>query len=64
MFRPFLDALRAEGVPVSLREWLDLMGAMQAGVAGWSVDDFYTVGRAILVKDETHAIESILIRKV
>ena len=54
MFRPFLDALRRHGVPVSLREWLDLMAAMQAGVAGWSVDDFYTVGRAILVKDERH----------
>ena len=54
MFRPFLDALRREGVPVSLREWLDLMGAMQAGVAGWAVDDFYTVARAILVKDERH----------
>ena len=34
MFRPFLDALRRHGVPVSLREWLDLMAAMQAGVAG------------------------------
>ncbi|MBB1491392.1 VWA domain-containing protein [Paracoccus sp. MC1854] len=54
MFRPFLDTLRRHGVPVSLREWLDLMAAMQAGVAGWSVDDFYTVGRAILVKDERH----------
>ena len=54
MFRPFLDALRRHGVPVSLREWLDLMGAMQAGVAGWSVDDFHTLGRAVLVKDERH----------
>ena len=54
MFRPFLDALRRHGVPVSLREWLDLMAAMEAGVAGWSVDDFHTVGRAILVKDERH----------
>ena len=34
MFRPFLGSLRRHGVPVSLREWLDLMGAMQAGVAG------------------------------
>ena len=49
-----LDALRRHGVPVSLREWLDLMAAMEAGVAGWSVDDFHTIGRAILVKDERH----------
>ncbi|WP_299359410.1 VWA domain-containing protein [uncultured Paracoccus sp.] len=54
MFRPFLDALRRQGVPVSLREWLDLMGAMQAEIAGWSVDDFYTLSRVVLVKDERH----------
>ena len=34
MFIPFLDSLRRQGVPVSLREWLDLMAGMQAGVAG------------------------------
>lgn len=54
MFLPFLDSLRREGVPVSLREWLDLMGAMQAGIAGWQVDDFYHLARLVLVKDERH----------
>lgn len=54
MFRPFIDSLRRHGVPVSLREWLDLMGAMQAGIAGWSVDEFHTIARAVLVKDERH----------
>ncbi len=54
MFRPFLDSLRRHGVPVSLREWLDLMAAMQAGIAGWSVDDFYALARVVLVKDERH----------
>lgn len=54
MFVPFLDNLRRQGVPVSLREWLDLMGGMQAGVTGWSVDDFYHFARACLVKDERH----------
>ena len=48
MFRPFIDSLRRHGVPVSLREWLDLMGAMQAGIAGWSVDEFHTIARAVL----------------
>ena len=54
MFVPFLDNLRRQGVPVSLREWLDLMGGMQAGVTGWSVDGFYHFARACLVKDERH----------
>ncbi|MBU3030039.1 vWA domain-containing protein [Paracoccus marinaquae] len=54
MFIPFLDALRRQGVPVSLREWLDLMTGMQAGIAGWTVDGFYHFARLALVKDERH----------
>ena len=54
MFIPFLDSLRRQGVPVSLREWLDLMGGLQAGVADWSVDGFYHLARLVLVKDERH----------
>ncbi|MDO5706357.1 MAG: VWA domain-containing protein, partial [Paracoccus sp. (in: a-proteobacteria)] len=54
MFTRFLDNLRRHGVPVSLREYLDLLGGMQAGVAGWSVDDFYHFARAATVKDERH----------
>ena len=54
MFIPFLDSLRRQGVPVSLREWLDLMAGMQAGVADWSVDGFYHLARLVLVKDERH----------
>ncbi|WP_234853374.1 vWA domain-containing protein [Paracoccus everestensis] len=54
MFIPFLDSLRRQGVPVSLREWLDLMAGMQAGVADWSVDGFYHLARLALVKDERH----------
>ncbi|WP_378945765.1 VWA domain-containing protein [Paracoccus sp. R86501] len=54
MFLPFLDSLRRHGVPVSLREWLDLMAGMQAGIAGWQVDGFYDLSRLVLVKDERH----------
>ncbi|WP_374300228.1 VWA domain-containing protein [Paracoccus sp. (in: a-proteobacteria)] len=54
MFIPFLDSLRRHGVPVSLREWLDLMAGMQAGVADWTVDGFYHLARLALVKDERH----------
>ena len=45
-------ALRAARVPVSLREHLDLMAALEARVAACRVDDFYHLARAVLVKDE------------
>jgi uncharacterized protein with von Willebrand factor type A (vWA) domain len=54
MFAPFLLALRGAGLPVSVTEYLALMGAMREGVAAYSVEDFYFLSRAILVKDERH----------
>src|SRR3546814_2151089 len=52
MFVDFFMALREAGVPVSLKEYLTLMEAMQKGVADHSVDDFNYLSRAALVKDE------------
>jgi len=52
MFTSFFYELRKAQVPVSLKEYLALMEAMQAGVAGYSVDDFYYLSRTVLVKDE------------
>src|SRR5471030_1264774 len=52
MFLNFFLALRQSRVPVSLREYLMLMQAMDAGVAAYRVDDFYYLARAALVKDE------------
>ena len=52
MFAGFIAALRNEGVPVSLTEYLTLLGAMQAGVVQLDVEDFYYLARASLVKDE------------
>jgi uncharacterized protein with von Willebrand factor type A (vWA) domain len=54
MFPSFLDQLRAAGLPVSITEYLTLMGAMRSGVAAYSIDDFYYLSRATLVKDERH----------
>jgi uncharacterized protein with von Willebrand factor type A (vWA) domain len=54
LFTEFLFALRAQGVPATTTEYLSLMAAMQAGVAAYSVDDFYYLSRAALVKDERH----------
>jgi hypothetical protein len=52
MFLHFFTELRAVRVPVTLREYLQLMEAMERDVAGKSVDDFYHLSRALLVKDE------------
>ena len=54
MFAPFILELRRAGVPSSLTEWLSLLGAMRAGVADYSVEDFYFLARAALVKDERY----------
>jgi uncharacterized protein len=54
MFVSFLLSLKQAGLPVSVTEYLTLMGAMKAGVAEYSVDDFYYLSRATLVKDERH----------
>src|SRR3954454_9165601 len=52
MFAGFITALRNQGVPVSLTEYLTLIGAMQAGVAQLDVEDFYFLARSSLIKDE------------
>ena len=52
MFATFLLSLKQAGLPVSVTEYLTLMGAMKAGIAEYSVDDFYYLSRACLVKDE------------
>ena len=54
MLLPFFTALRDARVPVSMKEWLHLMEAMDKDVAGRKVDDFYHLLRAVLVKDEKH----------
>ncbi len=54
MFTQFVLSLRQAGVPASITEYLALLGAMQAGVADYSVEDFYFLSRATLVKDERH----------
>ena len=54
MFIPFFLELRAAKVPVSLREFLTLLEAMQKRIAGFDIDEFYFLSRAALVKDERH----------
>ena len=52
MFTELFYELRKARVPVSLKEYLLLLEAMQARVANMSVEEFYYLSRAALVKDE------------
>ena len=54
MLIDFFTHVRAHQVPVSLREYLTLLEAMQRQVIPPSVDDFYHLARTILVKNEAH----------
>jgi uncharacterized protein with von Willebrand factor type A (vWA) domain len=54
VFFSFFVELRAAKVPVSLREYLTLMEAMQKRVAAFDTEDFYFLARTALVKDERH----------
>jgi uncharacterized protein len=54
VFIDFFYQLRDARVPVTIREYLMLLEAMESGVCGASVDDFYYLARAALVKDEKH----------
>ncbi|NNE24390.1 MAG: VWA domain-containing protein, partial [Rhizobiales bacterium] len=52
MFVNFFHELKSAGLPVTLKEYLTLMEAMEAQVAGYKVEHFYYLSRAALVKDE------------
>jgi hypothetical protein len=52
MFVDFFHELKKAAVPVTLREYLTLMEAMDARIASGRVEDFYYLARASLVKDE------------
>ena len=52
MFIDFFHELRKQKVPVTLKEYLLLMEALNARVIDTKVEDFYFLSRAALVKDE------------
>ena len=54
MFLPFLDSLRRNGVPVSLREYLGFLEGMRAGLVTYDAEGFYYLARSTMVKDERH----------
>ena len=52
MLIPFFQHLRAAKLPVSIKEFLTLLEALKAQVIKPSLDEFYFLSRATLVKDE------------
>ncbi|MCJ2006980.1 VWA domain-containing protein [Methylobacterium sp. E-041] len=54
MLLQFFTALREARVPVSLREYLVLLGALERDLAEKRVEEFYFLARTALVKDEGH----------
>ncbi|MBJ9977143.1 VWA domain-containing protein [Pseudomonas sp. S75] len=54
MLLDLFNEMRAAKVPVSVRELLDLLEAVQRRVTFADMDEFYYLARAILVKDERH----------
>src|SRR5262245_23453047 len=54
MFQRFFTELRAAALPVSLKEYLVLIEALEKDAIPPSVEDFYYLSRTALVKDERH----------
>lgn len=54
MFLDFFLLLKHQGIPVSLVEYLSLLEALQKGVIGKSIDEFYYLCRISLIKNEKH----------
>ena len=54
MFISLFNTLKATGIPVSLRELLDLIAAVDKRLAFANMNEFYFLSRAIMVKDEKH----------
>jgi uncharacterized protein with von Willebrand factor type A (vWA) domain len=52
MLTGFFLKLKSARVPVSIKEWLTLLEAMQKDVISPSIDEFYYLSRTTLVKDE------------
>jgi len=52
MLTDFFLKLKSHKIPVSIKEWLTLLEAMQKDVISPSIDEFYYLSRTTLVKDE------------
>ncbi|MHC8605535.1 vWA domain-containing protein [Arenicellales bacterium IMCC58067] len=54
MLISYFQTLKNAGIPVSIKEYLIMLEALNARIAFASVDDFYLLSRTCLVKDEKY----------
>jgi uncharacterized protein with von Willebrand factor type A (vWA) domain len=54
MLIDFFFTLKDARIPVTIKEFLTLLEAMEKNLIGQSMDDFYFLSRLALVKDEAH----------
>ena len=59
MFIQFFENLRKSGVPVSLREYLTFLEALSKNLATYEIENFYILGRTIMVKTKGTLIDLI-----
>jgi uncharacterized protein with von Willebrand factor type A (vWA) domain len=50
----FFNVVKRSGIPVSIKEYLDLISAMDKNLSMGSTDDFYLLARLCMVKDERY----------
>jgi len=54
MFLDFFLLLKNDGLPVTIKEYLTLLEALDRDVVEYNVDDFYYLSRSVLIKHEQH----------
>lgn len=54
MFLDFFLLLKNDGLPVTIKEYLTLLEALDKDVVRYSADDFYYLSRSTLIKHEQH----------
>lgn len=54
MFLDFFLLLKNDGFPVTLKEYLTFLEALDRDVIGYDPTDFYYLSRCVMVKDERH----------
>ena len=54
MFLEFFLLLKNDGLPVTIREYLDLLAALKKNAVNYNVDDFYYLCRTVFIKNEQH----------
>lgn len=54
MFLDFFLLLKNDGLPVTIKEYLTLLEALDKDVVAYNVDDFYYLSRSVLIKHEQY----------